>query len=108
MSKLIQRNLPLLTLLSKAKRPTIKAILNDPNCAEVCKAICELASNLLAGNLKISSRDKANLKRHKHTLRCLAKGKSLSLRRKRGLLQKGGFLGALLKPLVSIVSGLFT
>ncbi len=108
MSKLVQRNLPLLKLLSKAKQPTIKAILKDPQCEEVCKAVCELAANLLAGNLKISTKDKAKLKRYKHTLRCLAKGKSLSLKRKRGLLQKGGFLGALLKPLVSIVSGLFT
>ena len=46
----------------------------------------------------------AKLKRNKKDLRLLS-AKKTSLRKKRHIVQKGGFLGALLKPVLALLGG---
>jgi hypothetical protein len=50
---------------------------------------------------------KEKLKRNKAGLRALMK-KSVSLKKKKAILQKGGFLGSLLAPIASVVAPLLS
>jgi hypothetical protein len=50
---------------------------------------------------------KEKLKRNKAGLRALTK-KSVSLKKKKAILQKGGFLGSLLAPIAYVVAPLYT
>lgn len=68
--------------------------------------ICECAKNILAGNVRLRSAQLNKLKKHKTALRKLALKKT-PLKTKRHILQKGGFLGALIGPVIGLLSSLF-
>ena len=55
--------------------------------------LCECADNMLRGNVPLTKPQKEKLKRNKAELRVLTK-KSVSLKKKKPILQKGGFLGS--------------
>jgi hypothetical protein len=61
---------------------------------------------VLNGNIPISEEEKKRLKRHKYSLRELVKKKTSDKKRKH-LIQEGGFLGALIPILGGLVSKLF-
>jgi hypothetical protein len=63
------------------------------------KCICECVKNLLKGNVPIKSSQLKSLARYKQSLRKLAVKKT-SLAKRRQLLQKAGFVGLLIKPLL--------
>ena len=66
-------------------------------------AICELVDNLLAGNIPISQKQKKNLSKYKCLCRKIA-NKSIDVNKKRRLLvQNGGFLGELIPLAISVV-----
>ena len=67
--------------------------------------ICECVKNVLNGNLHIKPCHLKKLSRHKQTLRQLALKKT-SLKVRKRLLQKRGFLGLLLPALAPLVGGL--
>jgi hypothetical protein len=73
--------------------------------------VCECIKNVLNSNLKIKSSHLKKLSRHKQTLRALA-SKSTSLTKRKQLLQRGGFIGALLPAIIpavaSLLGGLFS
>ena len=73
---------------------------------EFTKCICECVKNVLVGNVKLTPEHKRKLKRHKHSLRKLT-SKKTSQKEKKRLVQSGGFLGALLGPIVKVLGGLF-
>ena len=104
MSLCVQRNAPLLKLLCGAKPALIKAILKGAS-PDLIKALSECSLNVLKGNVRLTPTQKRQLARHKLGLRTLAK-KGTSLKRRRLILQKGGFLGALIKPILGVLSGL--
>ena len=60
---------------------------------------------MLAGNVPLTLRDNKALKRYKKQLRSLT-SKKVSKPRKKEIVQNGGFLGALLGPIVSVLGGL--
>ena len=68
--------------------------------------VCECAKNILKGNVPLSKGQKIKLKQRRSKLRQLVKRK-VSLKKKKAIIQSGGFLGAILGPIVSILSGLF-
>ena len=69
-------------------------------------SLCECCLNILKGNVSLTPTQKRRLNKHKQTLRLLAR-KQTSLRvKKKALTQKGGFLGALLGPIISTVGSL--
>ena len=68
---------------------------------------CECADNILRGNVPLTKLQKEKLKRNKAGLRALTK-KSASLKKKKAILQKGGFLGSLLAPIASVVAPLLS
>jgi len=66
--------------------------------------VSECAKNVIKGNVPLTARQKEKLRRSRKDLRALSVKKT-ALRRKRRILQKGGFLGALL-PLLGVLSSL--
>jgi exonuclease III len=67
----------------------------------------ECAGNIFRGNVPLTKLQKENLKRNKARLRARTK-KSVSLRKNRAILQKGGFLESLLAPIASVVASLLS
>lgn len=74
--------------------------------ASTIKTICECCLNVLKGNISLSSRQKKYLRLHKNTLRCLADKKSPICRKRKLIVQKGGFLNILIPAAISAISGL--
>lgn len=104
MSAKVKRNARLLKTLSKADPATTKVIINTAS-PELIKAISECALNVLKGRVSLSHHQKNRLKRHKRALRQLIK-RQTSAKKKKALLLKGGFLGALLRPVLGILGHL--
>src|SRR4051812_27341009 len=106
MSKRLQRHANLLRTLHRAS-PAVRRRLLESNCdGDFVCCITECVKNLLQGAVPLNSTQRKKLSAKKSVLRQLAQKKT-SLRKKQKLIQSGGFLGALLGPLVSILGGLF-
>ena len=99
--KPIRSNSALLQVLGSSKPKLRKAILKavDPN---VINLLSECSLNVLEGNVKLKPCVKRELSKYKGSLRSLTANTSLAKKR-RVLIQKGGFLPALLG---SVLSGL--
>ena len=106
MSRRVKKYLPVLKrritkLGKKAKRDYVR------KCdKEFLDCISECAKNVLKGNVVLTGRQKTKLRRSRNELRALWVKKT-SLRKKRRILQRGGFLGALLPPVLAVLSELF-
>lgn len=78
------------------------------NCSkEFLDCICISCKNILKGNVPLTAKEKKLLARKKKLLRKLANEKT-SLKTKKAIVQKGGFLGALLGPVLSILTGVLS
>jgi len=67
--------------------------------------ISECAKNIIKGNVPLTNRQKVRLRRSRNDIRALSMKKT-SLRKKRKILQKGGFLTALLPPVLALLGGM--
>ena len=106
MSQTLKKYSPYLRVLQKSS-PAVRRRLVKKNCSpDFIKCICECAKNVLVGNVELSPVHKRQLKRYKNSLRKLALKKT-SLTAKKKIVQTGGFLGALLAPIVKVLGGLF-
>ena len=70
------------------------------------RCLCECALNVLNGNIPLTPADKKKLNKYKNKLRYLTNRKLSAQKKKKTLNQKGGFLGALLTPVLSALGGL--
>lgn len=104
MSARIKRNLPLLQMMCGAKPGLIKAVLKGAS-PDLIHALTECSLNVLKGNVRLTQAQKKQLSRYKQSLRSLAR-KATSVKRRKQILQQGGFLGALLKPVLGVLGGL--
>ena len=87
-------------LLYKAKPKVRKAILANAD-PSVIRSICECCYNVLKGNVPMSKSQKARLRRYKNTLRFMVdRSRGLQQKKKRIVVQQGGFLPALLAPII--------
>jgi len=82
-------------LSSKDKKKFLKTCNKD-----FIHGLSECCKNLLNGRVPLKPCHLKCLSRHKHTLRQLALKKTTLAQRKK-LLQKGGFFGAVLSPLIT-------
>ena len=94
---------PLLRALHSASPSTTKAIIQTGDRGLI-NTLCDCCHNVLKGNVPLSKVQKTRLRRHKRVLRQLTNKKSLRV--KKGLLQTGGFLSALLGPVIGIIGSL--
>ena len=89
-------------VLKKASPRLRKAIIDNSE-NDLILALCEIISNVLTGNVQLNPNQKKKLNVHKKSLRLLA-NRSVPIKTKRKLLQKGGFLAALLPPALSLLA----
>ena len=101
MSRNVQNHRDTLLYLYRARPRIIKAVIKEAD-SSLINAISELAVNVLKGTVPLSSRQKAKLKAYKSQLRRLVE-KRTSLLQKKTIVQKGGFLPALLGPLTKLL-----
>lgn len=97
----------LLEVLKSAKPKLSKAILQHADKALIF-SLCEIADNLLSGNIALSATQKSQLKKYRNHFRRLAqRGEGWHAKRKY-LTQKGGsFLPLLLSAVASVLPMLF-
>lgn len=99
-SPLIARQHGNLAVLAKAKPAERKKVLKNAN-GDLIKAICECLLNVCRGNVHLPARCLNRLKRHKSTWRKLIDKKHPLKKKKKLLIQKGGFLPAFLLPVLA-------
>jgi hypothetical protein len=104
MSKKVENNAELLHALAKAKLKMCKCIIEGAD-KDLVDALCECALNVLYGNVPLTKEHKTRLAKHKNSLRELVSHPRQNQEKKKTILQKGGFLAALLAPLVTSVIG---
>lgn len=84
-----------------AKRRVVK------NCdRHLLDCFSECSKNIILGKVTLKPNQLRRLRRERKNLRALALKKT-SLKKKRKILQKGGFIGALLPPILSVLGNLF-
>src|ERR1051325_539042 len=106
MSAKLKKFAPYLKLLHKAI-PKVRRVMLKNHCSDkFVSCICECAANLLKGTVSLTPAQKTQLSRRKRLLRKLVLKKA-SLKVKRKIIQTGGFLGAILGPIVKVLGGLF-
>ena len=88
-------------------KPCISKHLKTKSDRSLVDCLCECTDNILRGNVLLTKLQKEKLKRNKAGLRTLTK-KSVSLKKKKAILQKGEFLGSLLAPIASVVAPLLS
>lgn len=98
--------LPILKRINKLGDRAKRQYLKKCN-KEFVDCVSECAKNVLRGNVPLTTNQKAKLRRNQKNLRSLAI-KRTSLKKRRQILQKGGFLAALLPPVLSLLGGVLT
>ncbi len=87
-----------LEMLSKSNPKYRKSLISGAP-PEIMKLLSECALNILKGTITLTSDEKSKLRKHKKGLREMATSK-VSNRVKKKIVQKGGMLQALLKPVL--------
>ena len=100
MSERMRKYLPTLKRIHRLGENAKKKLIKD-----CYRHFCECSKNILKGNVPLKERQLKKLRREKKNLRALALKKT-SLKAKRKILQKGGFIGAILPPVLTVLSSL--
>jgi len=106
MSQRLKKYAPLLRMLNRASPTVRKRLMKNACNNEFVKCVCECAKNIIKGNVPLTSAQKGQLSRRKRLLRKLVLKKT-SLKGKQKIIQSGGFLGAILGPIISVLGSLF-
>ena len=104
MSNLVHKHAVQLKMLRDATPKLRKQILHHCD-KDFLNCVCECVKNVLKGNVPLTSAQKQKLSRHRNKLRELVLKKTPK-KKKIDKIQKGGFLGALITPILSILGGL--
>lgn len=97
----LKRHGEIVRFLATAKPAAVKAVMKTASPALV-KTLCECCHNVLKGNVPLTSDQKRKLQRYKSSVRALTR-KKLSIKNRKKILQQGGFIGVLLRPLLGVV-----
>ena len=100
----MRRYLPTLRRIQKLGDRARRKLIKECD-SQLIACFCECSKNILKGNVPLNKPQLKKLRREKKNLRVLALKKT-ALKKKRKILQKGGFIGALLPPILSIIGGL--
>jgi len=104
MSELTRKYLPVLKRIRKMGDKARKEYVRKCD-RKFVDCISECAKNVIKGNVPLSERQMTRLRHKRQDLRALSKKKT-SVRAKRKILQKGGFLTALLPPVLGVLGSL--
>ena len=94
---------PLIKMLAKAKESDRAELIGNAQCcpARLCRALTEVTANVLRGAVPLSERQFRELSGKVTDMERLVAAKSIPAKRR--ILQKGGFLGALLSPVMRFI-----
>jgi hypothetical protein len=96
----MKQNAEALRFLTKCNARQRKAVIHHAD-NDLIDSLCECALNMLKGHVRLNPKQKKKLSTHKHRMRKLT-DKKLARKRKRNILtQNGGFIGALLTPVLT-------
>lgn len=101
----LKQNITYIDILAKAKPKQRSAILQNAE-KDLIICLCECALNILNGNVPLNSKQFSRLKTHHIKLRRLTAPKTKFTDKKKILVQKGGFIPALLAPILGIAGQL--
>jgi hypothetical protein len=101
MSARLKKHALLLKVLAEAQPHMCKAIIREGD-RELITCLCECAKNILNGNVPLKKSHLKRLQRYRKDVRTIVK-KRTSKHKKKKILQKGGFLSALLAPIAAEV-----
>jgi len=104
MSQLVRDLMPMLKRLRRMREKDRNKVIRCGD-SRLINCICECTKNVLKGRVPLTQRQLKKLSSWKECMRILAT-KRPSLKAKKVLLQKGGFLGALLAPVLSFLGGI--
>ena len=105
MSETLRRHAELLKALHRASPAKRRKWMRQHCSLDFVKCMCECARNVIKGNVPLTPAQLKALRRKRQALRQLTLKKT-SLTKKKKLLQSGGFLGAILPPIISVLGGL--
>jgi hypothetical protein len=107
MSKRLQRYARHLKEYYKASSAKRKHLLRHHlKDREFINCICECSKNILKARVKLNKKQKRALAKKKKALRLLSL-KGVSLKKKKKIIQSGGFLPLLISPLLNILGAVF-
>ena len=101
-----KKHLNTLRVLAKVK-PSVANHVIQLCEKDLILCVCEICNNLLKGHINLTKTKKQRLSKHKGSIRLLSR-KTTPITQKRKVIQRGGFLGAILSAVLPILSGLFT
>ncbi len=102
---MVEKNIELLKILKKAKPKQRKLLLKAAE-NDLIYCLCKCIDNILRGNVKITAAKKKELAKHATVLRNIVDRRTKVHKKRALLVQKGGFLPALLAPVIGIASSL--
>lgn len=105
MSHSVKNHADFLKVLASCSPKQRKALMQNVS-PSLLKCLCECCLNVLKGNVKLTTTQKQSLSRHRKVLREMSDRKVPVKRKKRIVVQKGGFLPLLLKPILSTLAGI--
>ena len=91
-------------MLEKSANATRRAVLYKAS-KDMVLALVELAKNIIKGNVDLTADQYRRLDARRVDVRTLAHPRT-SMRNRKKILQKGGFIGLLLKPALGLLGGL--
>lgn len=100
----LKKHYETLKILKKSSPVFRKAIINAADDSLII-CICECIKNVLYGDVKLTQKNKEELKKFLPLMEKLCK-RDKSLNKRKLIVQNGGFLPALLAPVLGIASGL--
>lgn len=107
MSSRMQRNLALLELSYKSP-PSVRRVIVGHSSADFINALCEIALNVLKGNIPLNDKQYKQLKKPKNIIRVVADKKVELVKKKNAINQTGGFLLPLLGAAIPFITSLLT
>ena len=102
----LRKHADVLCVLAKAKPKLAKQLIAGAEPSLV-KTLSQCSKNVLRGNLPLNTTQKRKLSRYANSLRTLSK-KSGTVKKKKVLLMKGGFAGALAGVVAPLLLNLLT
>ena len=108
MSQRLVAHAPYLQVLTKGNAKQREGILRGAD-KELVYCLCECALNVLQGNVHLQPGEKSGLKKYRHRMRTLT-DKKIGVGKKKQLLlkQKGGWVSALILPILGILNRLLS
>ena len=99
----LRKHVPMLKTLAHAKPHMRKAIIKSAGTSLIT-CLCDCVYNTLKGKVNMSKHQYRKIRRHKNDLRALNNSRTTA--DKKRIIQSGGFLGALLRPILGVLGSI--